>query len=38
VNDNPSIEHNIEDKILGKKLYLKIVQNILNKIEKARKT
>ncbi|MDY0101038.1 MAG: GNAT family N-acetyltransferase [Bacilli bacterium] len=38
VNDNPSIEHNIEDKVLGKKLYLKIVQNILNKIEKARKT
>ncbi|MFA7700614.1 MAG: GNAT family N-acetyltransferase [Bacilli bacterium] len=36
VNDNPSIDHHWEDEILGDKLYLSIMENILERIEKAR--
>lgn len=38
VNDNPSIDRLIEDRVLGKELYLIIMQNILIRIEKARRT
>ncbi len=33
VNDNPSIDHGVEDKIIGNKLYEKILQHIVNLIE-----
>jgi len=36
VNDNPSIDHHWEDEILGEKLYIQIMYNILERIEKAR--
>jgi len=36
VNDCPSIDHGWEDKILGEKLYLMVVEYFLNKIEDAR--
>ncbi|MDD4006048.1 MAG: RimK-like ATPgrasp N-terminal domain-containing protein [Bacilli bacterium] len=36
VNDNPSIDHHWEDEILGEKLYIQIMSNILERIEKAR--
>ena len=36
INDNPSIDHHWEDEILGDKLYLQIMQNIMQRIEKAR--
>jgi hypothetical protein len=36
VNDNPSIDHHWEDEILGEKLYLQIMQNIMDRIEKVR--
>lgn len=36
VNDNPSIDHHWEDEILGDKLYIQIMQNIMDRIEKAR--
>lgn len=36
VNDNPSIDHHWEDEILGEKLYIQIMDNILQRIEKAR--
>lgn len=38
VNDNPSIDRLVEDRVLGKKLYIKIMQNIFNRITKARRT
>ncbi|MFA5422075.1 MAG: GNAT family N-acetyltransferase [Bacilli bacterium] len=38
VNDNPSIDHHWEDEILGEKLYLQIMENILYRIEKARQS
>lgn len=36
VNDNPSIDRHWEDQILGDELYLKIMRNFLERIEKAR--
>jgi len=36
VNDCPSIDHGWEDKILGEKLYLMVIEYFLNKIEAAR--
>lgn len=33
VNDNPSIESNIEDKYLGKELYMIIMQEFVNRLE-----
>jgi len=36
VNDNPSIDHHWEDEILGEKLYLQIMENIMSRIERAR--
>ncbi len=36
VNDCPSIDHGWEDKILGEKLYLIVIEYFLNKIEIAR--
>lgn len=38
VNDNPSIDHHWEDEILGEKLYVQIMENILQRIEKARQS
>ena len=34
VNDNPSIEHNVEDKYLGNELYMQIMQEFANRLEK----
>ncbi|HPJ22019.1 MAG TPA: GNAT family N-acetyltransferase, partial [Clostridia bacterium] len=36
VNDNPSIEYGIEDKIAGTGLYHSIMQSIYNRIEDSR--
>tara|TARA_R110000868_G_scaffold396971_2_gene669463 strand:+ start:43256 stop:45220 length:1965 start_codon:yes stop_codon:yes gene_type:complete len=36
VNDNPNIDAGIEDKILGKELYLRIMQSFLTRIEMSR--
>lgn len=36
VNDNPSVDHDVEDKVLGDELYFIIMRHILNKIEQAR--
>ena len=36
VNDNPSIDHHWEDELLGEKLYLEIMENIMARIERAR--
>lgn len=36
VNDNPSIEHNIEDEVIGEELYLRIMRSFLERIEKKR--
>jgi glutathione synthase/RimK-type ligase-like ATP-grasp enzyme len=33
VNDNPSIESKIEDKYLGKELYMIIMQEFVNRLE-----
>jgi glutathione synthase/RimK-type ligase-like ATP-grasp enzyme len=33
VNDNPSIEHNVEDKYLGNELYMQIMQEFANRLE-----
>jgi glutathione synthase/RimK-type ligase-like ATP-grasp enzyme len=34
VNDNPSIEHNVEDRYLGNELYMQIMQEFANRLEK----
>lgn len=36
VNDNPSIDRHWEDEVLGDKLYIDIMQNIMSRIERAR--
>lgn len=36
VNDNPSIDSNIEDSILGDELYLKIMSGLLSAVEKKK--
>lgn len=36
VNDNPSIDRHWEDEILGDKLYIQIMENIMSRIERAR--
>ncbi|MGN8225047.1 GNAT family N-acetyltransferase [Gracilimonas sp. BCB1] len=36
VNDNPNIDAGIEDKIMGKELYKKIVQSLITRIEMSR--
>jgi glutathione synthase/RimK-type ligase-like ATP-grasp enzyme/ribosomal protein S18 acetylase RimI-like enzyme len=36
VNDNPNIDTGVEDKVLGKELYKRIVQSLLTRIEMAR--
>lgn len=36
VNDNASVDHHWEDKVLGDELYLMIMKNILSRIEAAR--
>lgn len=36
VNDNPNIDHGVEDEILKDELYLKIMQSIYNRIEMSR--
>lgn len=36
VNDNPSVDRHWEDEILGDKLYLEIMENIMSRIERAR--
>ncbi|HET8864751.1 MAG TPA: GNAT family N-acetyltransferase [Gracilimonas sp.] len=36
VNDNPNIDAGIEDKILGKELYKKIIQSFITRIEMSR--
>lgn len=33
VNDNPNIDHNIEDKYLGQELYMQIMSEFLNRLE-----
>jgi glutathione synthase/RimK-type ligase-like ATP-grasp enzyme len=33
VNDNPSIEAGCEDRVLGDKLYLRIMKSLLRRIE-----
>ncbi|UAA40370.1 RimK family protein [Paraneptunicella aestuarii] len=33
VNDNPSIEHEVEDQYLGKELYMQIMQEFVNRLE-----
>jgi glutathione synthase/RimK-type ligase-like ATP-grasp enzyme len=33
VNDNPSIDSKIEDKYLGKELYMQIMQEFVNRFE-----
>jgi glutathione synthase/RimK-type ligase-like ATP-grasp enzyme len=33
VNDNPSIEHNVEDSYLGNELYMQIMQEFANRLE-----
>jgi len=33
VNDNPSIEHNVEDHYLGNELYMQIMQEFANRLE-----
>lgn len=34
INDNPNIDSEVEDLILGDDLYLKIIQEFVNRIEK----
>lgn len=36
VNDNPNIDSGIEDKVLGKELYKRIVRSLITRIEMAR--
>ena len=36
INDNPSVDRHWEDEVLGDKLYLEIMQNIMSRIERAR--
>lgn len=36
VNDNPNIDSNIEDKVMGKELYKKIIQSLVTRIEMSR--
>lgn len=36
VNDNPNIDTGIEDKVLGKELYKKIIQSFITRIEMSR--
>jgi glutathione synthase/RimK-type ligase-like ATP-grasp enzyme len=36
VNDNPSLEGGIEDQVLGKQLYARIMQTFLKRIEQQR--
>ncbi len=36
INDNPNFDYGIEDKVLGKELYLRIMRSILCRIEKER--
>ena len=37
VNDNPNIDAGIEDKVAGQKLYLGIMQELLNRVNKIKK-
>ena len=36
VNDNPNIDHGIEDKFLGDELYLRIMDTLLKRMESRR--
>jgi len=36
VNDNPSIDHGVEDEHLGEALYLRIMQEFLRRMERKR--
>ena len=36
VNDNPSIEAGCEDKIIGDKLYLRVMQSLLRRIKEIK--
>jgi len=36
VNDNPNIDHGVEDSVLGDELYKKIISSIVNRIEVAK--
>jgi len=36
VNDNPNIDSGVEDKVLGNKLYDKLVESFYNRIEIAK--
>jgi glutathione synthase/RimK-type ligase-like ATP-grasp enzyme len=36
VNDNPSIEAGCEDKIIGDKLYLRVMKSLLRRIEEIK--
>jgi glutathione synthase/RimK-type ligase-like ATP-grasp enzyme len=36
VNDNPNIDHGVEDKFLGKELYLRIMDVLLKRMEARR--
>ncbi len=37
VNDNPNIDHGVEDLILGDELYRKVMRSFVNRIERIRK-
>ena len=34
INDNPNIDAGVEDKVFGEKLYLKIIESFINRIER----
>lgn len=36
VNDNPNVDSDIEDKVLGMELYRRIMQTFVQRLEKAR--
>jgi glutathione synthase/RimK-type ligase-like ATP-grasp enzyme len=33
VNDNPNIDHDVEDRYLGNELYMQIMQEFANRLE-----